>query len=157
MAIDSAAPTTNSGSTFVFALSNALLSPLLRSPLHRMVSKTFILLSFKGRKSGKTYTFPVGYTHHDNQVEVISSRSWWKNLRGDASVTLWLKGEKHNGVAEVFYGDETVVQALLPLAQRSSQLVKLYQIELDTSDQPKHESVRRAARTTALIRIHLTK
>lgn len=55
----------------------------------------------------------------------------------------------------MFYGDETVAQALLPLARRSGQMRKLYHIELDAQGQPKEESVRRAARTTALVRIHL--
>jgi hypothetical protein len=70
-------------------------------------------------------------------------------------MTLWLKGKKRRGVAEAFYGDETVVQALLPLVQQSAQLVKLYQIELDAHGQPIPERVRQAARNTTLVRIHL--
>jgi hypothetical protein len=156
MATDSVSSTTNSAAPLIFTLANKLISPLLRSPLHGIVSKALVLLSFQGRKSGKVYTFPVGYTQQGNQVEIVSSRSWWKNLQGNAQVSLWLKGKKHSGVAEVFYGDETVAQALLPIAQRSAQMVKLYQIELDAHGQPKPESVRQAARHVALVRIHLT-
>ena len=32
---------------------------VLRSPVHKMVSKTVLLITFTGRKSGKTYTTPV--------------------------------------------------------------------------------------------------
>jgi hypothetical protein len=123
--------------------------------LHRLVSNTLVLLSFQGRKSGKTYTFPTGYTQQDNQVEIITSRNWWKNLRGNAPVTLWLKGKKRRGVAEVFFGDETVTQALLPLARRSGKMRKLYHIELDAQGQPKEEDVLRAAHATALVQIRL--
>jgi hypothetical protein len=155
MTTDSLQATTSAKAPVIFTLTNQLMTPLLRSPLHGIASHTLVLLSFQGRKSGNTYTFPTGYTQQGNQVEIVSSRSWWKNLRGNARVTLWLKGKQRSGEASVFYGDETVVQALLPLARRSPQMRKLYHIELDEQGQPKEESVRRAARVTALVRIHL--
>ena len=86
--------TTSAKAPVIFPLINRLMTSLLRSPLHGIVSHTLVLLSFQGRKSGKTYTFPTGYTQQDNQVEMVSSRSWWKNLRGNARVTLWLQGKK---------------------------------------------------------------
>jgi hypothetical protein len=155
MTTDSLQSTTSAKVPVIITLANRLMIPLLRSPLHRLVSDTLILLSFQGRKSGKTYTFPTGYTQQDNQVEIITYRSWWKNLRGNAPVTLWLKGKKRRGEASVFFGDETVAQALLPIARRSRQMRKLYEIELDAQGQPQEESVLRAARVTALVRIRL--
>ena len=35
---------------------------VLRSPVHGMVSKFTLLITFTGCKSGKTYTTPVSYT-----------------------------------------------------------------------------------------------
>ena len=40
---------------------NNLMTAMLRSPLHGMMSKFIMLISFRGRKSGKLYTIPVGY------------------------------------------------------------------------------------------------
>ena len=40
---------------------NVILSLILRSGLHTLLSKRFMLLSFTGRKSGKKYTVFVGY------------------------------------------------------------------------------------------------
>ena len=41
---------------------NCVMKFVLRSPLHGVVSKKIMLLTFTGRKSGKRYTIPVSYT-----------------------------------------------------------------------------------------------
>jgi len=70
----------------------SIVKPILRSPLHGLVSKNTMLITFSGRKSGKVYTTPVGYVRNDNDITVFSQRhsSWWRNLRGGASVTVRL-------------------------------------------------------------------
>lgn len=52
----------------------------LRSPVHGVVSKTILLVTFTGHKSGKTYTTPVGYSQSDDQMYVFTHAAWWKNL-----------------------------------------------------------------------------
>jgi hypothetical protein len=156
MAVEAAPSANKPPSTFVFKLANGIVSGLLRSPLHGMLSNTLVLLSFKGMKSGKTYTLPVGYTLDGSLVKIVSSGGWWKNLRKEVPVILWLKGQKRSGIAEAFYGDENVVEAITALAPTSEQLRKLYRISLDANDQPNPEDVRRAAAHTAQIRIRLT-
>src|SRR5689334_25151116 len=117
MTVDTTIPGPPSPSKFAMFLIrgfNVLFSAILRSPLHGMLSNRFILLSFKGHKSGKVYTILVGYRHEDSVIEVISPRSWWKNLhRENASVTVLLKGQWHNGTAKAFHGDETVAVGYL--------------------------------------------
>jgi len=44
-------------STLTRAL-NKVPAAILRSPLHRLMSKRFLLLTFAGRESGKRYTIP---------------------------------------------------------------------------------------------------
>jgi hypothetical protein len=156
MATNTAPSANKPPSTFVFQLANGIVSGLLRSPLHGILSNTLILLSFQGKKSGKTYTIPVGYTLNGNLVKIVSRAGWWKNLRKDVPVTLWLKGQQHSGIAEAFYGDENVVEAIMALAPKSQQLRKMYRISLDANGQPNPEDIRRAAAHTAQIRIRLT-
>ena len=38
---------------------NALVVRILRSPLHPLLGKNLLLVSYKGRTSGKIYTVPV--------------------------------------------------------------------------------------------------
>jgi hypothetical protein len=45
-------------STFT-RLMNKFPAMLLRSPLHGLMSKRFLLLTFTGRKSGRKHTIPV--------------------------------------------------------------------------------------------------
>lgn len=136
---------------------NLLLATILRSPLHGRLSNRFMLLSFQGRKSGKNYTVVVGYTRVDDELEVISPRGWWKNLRGkNTAVRVLLQGKWSDGVAEAFHDDEVVVDGYLRAIQKSPALIGMYRIELDGNGQPKRESVRQATRNCALIRIRLT-
>jgi len=65
---------------------NPVLIQLLRSPLHGLLSKSVMLITYAGRKSGKEYTAPVSYVRHDGALLIVASRehAWWRNLRGGA-------------------------------------------------------------------------
>lgn len=75
-------------------LQNPMMTWLLQSPLHFFVSKHYMLITFRGRKSGKSYTTPVQYKWTDDrELFVITSKKyiWWKNLKDGAEVTLMIK------------------------------------------------------------------
>ncbi len=82
-------------------IGNRIITLLLRSPLHRPLSKGLLLISFTGRKSGKTYTTPVSYFRDGEAIILFSNRdrAWWRNLEGGAPVTLRVQGETFKGVA----------------------------------------------------------
>ncbi len=61
---------------------NSAMKFVLRSPAHGMVSKTILLITFTGRKSGQTFTTPVSYSQSGGQVTIFTHALWWKNLRG---------------------------------------------------------------------------
>ena len=63
---------------------NPIIQWLLRSPLHLMVSKNMMLMTYTGRKSGKIYTTPMNYLAIGEAFYTISTRErrWWRNLRG---------------------------------------------------------------------------
>src|SRR5436190_18584966 len=89
-------------STRVLHAVNPFVSVVLRSPLHRLLSKQLLLLTVTGRTSGKAYTFPVGYIREADAIIILSGRHvWWKNLRGGAPVAVLLEGQRHTGRAEV--------------------------------------------------------
>ncbi len=82
---------------------NPFMKLLLRSPFHFLVSRIYLLITFTGRKSGMTYVTPVQYTQRGETISIITSEgyTWWKNLRGGADVQVQLRGETHNGHAEI--------------------------------------------------------
>jgi hypothetical protein len=58
-----------------------------------------------GRRSGRSYTIPVGY--HDVRDAIVvmvsdaSHRQWWRNFHGGAAATLWLHGRPVAAVGTV--------------------------------------------------------
>lgn len=52
-----------------------------------------MLITYAGRKTGKPYTFPIGYFVWDkDELMSFSSARWWTNLRDGTPVTLLRKG-----------------------------------------------------------------
>src|SRR5262249_17743027 len=45
----------------LFVVINPVIRALLRSPVHGLMSKSLMLITFTGRKSGRRYTTPVRY------------------------------------------------------------------------------------------------
>jgi deazaflavin-dependent oxidoreductase (nitroreductase family) len=88
---------------------NPLVRALLRSPAHGLVSGHLALITVTGRRSGRTYTFPVGYHRDGDRVTIgidwPERKRWWRNLREPARVELRLAGERHTGTAQA-HGDE---------------------------------------------------
>jgi hypothetical protein len=89
-------------------ISNIFMIPLLRSPLHFLVSGSYMLITFTGRKSGKIYTTPVEYRQENHTLTVFTQRrrSWWKNFQGGAPITLRLRGHEVRAMAEIGSMDE---------------------------------------------------
>ena len=88
---------------------NQTMKFVLRSPLHGMVSKSILLITFTGRKSGKTYTTPVSYSQTGDQVRIFTHSNWWKNLRSGAPVILRLRGRELKGLAETVAEDKQAI------------------------------------------------
>jgi len=90
-----------------FAVMNRLLNPLLRSilssPLHPLLSGRIALITFTGRRSGRSYTIPVLYELDGELVRIPvdwpARKRWWRNLRESAPVSLRLRGRQRGGQA----------------------------------------------------------
>lgn len=90
---------------------NPVMRLLLRSPLHRLASRQFMLLILTGRKSGRTYTVPVGRHESDGTIVVYAAGGWRKNLRGGAPVRVVIDGVERAGYAELEEDPDQVAQA----------------------------------------------
>jgi deazaflavin-dependent oxidoreductase (nitroreductase family) len=73
----------------------------LRSPWHRLRSDHLLLLTFTGRKSGKEFTTPLRYVQEGETLWLIIVYPWWRNLLGEATVRVLLRGQMRTGIAEV--------------------------------------------------------
>lgn len=88
---------------------NPIVRAVLRSPAHGLLSRRVALLTVTGRRSGRTFTFPVMYRRDGSHVTLTvgspERKRWWRNLRGGAAVELMLGRVRYAGTARA-QGDE---------------------------------------------------
>lgn len=129
---------------------------VLRSPAHGMVSKTILLITFTGSKSGKTYTTPVSYSQFGDQVYIFTHAAWWKNLRSGTPVTLRLRGREFRGLAEPIAEDKQAIAAgLVAHLRKVPSDARFYGVTLDDQKNPGAGEVEKAAQTVVMIRVRL--
>jgi hypothetical protein len=101
------------GSHTPFVVVNRVVNPVvravLRSPAHGLLSGHLALLTITGRRTGRAFTFPVGYHRDGDRVTVgvdwPERKRWWRNLSDAAPVEIWLAGVRRHGTAQA-RGDE---------------------------------------------------
>lgn len=88
---------------------NPVVKALLCSPLHPLLSRGLALITITGRRSGRRYTFPVGYQQEGERVTVDvgwpGRKDWWRNLSQPAQVEMRIRGRRRQGQA-LARGDE---------------------------------------------------
>jgi hypothetical protein len=138
---------------------NAPLLWLLRSPLHILVSRSTLAISVRGRISGHTYTLPVNYLQNGFTLLILSprDRTWWRNLRPKAPVTLWLRGQRLQVIAQAITDPADVAKGLLVILRRSPMYQRRLGVALDGRGDPRQKVLLvRVASHYALIRIRLS-
>jgi deazaflavin-dependent oxidoreductase (nitroreductase family) len=127
---------------------------VLSSPLHGLVSKTVLLITFTGRKSGKTYTTPVSYSQSDGHVTMFTHANWWENMLGEAPVTLRIRGQEIQGLAEPVADDKVAVAAgLTEHLRKVPSDARYYGVTFDEHENPRAEEVEKAVQSVVMIRI----
>jgi deazaflavin-dependent oxidoreductase (nitroreductase family) len=135
---------------------NSAMKFVLRSPVHGMVSKTLLLITFTGRKSGKTYTTPVSYSQHDDQVYIFTHAEWWKNLRNGAPVRLRIRGREFQGLPEPVAEDKQAIAAGLTEHLRMVPSdARYYGVTFDEQGNPRAGEVEKAVQSVVMIRTRL--
>ena len=130
---------------------------VLRSPVHSLVSKNILLITFTGCKSGKTYTTPVCYSQEGDQVYIFTHANWWKNLCNCRSVTLRLRGREIQGAPEPVVEDKSAIAARLAAhLRRVPSDARYYAVTFDDHGNPRTEEVEKAVQTAVMIRVGLS-
>ncbi len=147
---------TQGESTTVPRLLNRFMSAMLRSPLHPVVSRSIMLITFTGRKSGKTYTTPISYARDGDQVTAFTGARWSKNLEGGAPVKLSIKNKEYHGRADVVADDkEAVAEGLRTFLNKVRSDARFYKVNFDDDGQPNWEDVQRAAQRCVMLHVQL--
>ena len=129
---------------------------VLRSPLHGIVSRSILLVTFTGRKSGRSYTTPVSYSQAGSQVTIFTHAAWWKNLRAGEPVSLRIRGREIRALPEPVAADGAAIAAGLSahLRQVPSD-ARYYAVTLDPQGNPDAAQVAKAVQTVVMVRFQL--
>lgn len=137
---------------------NDFMAWVLRSPFHGMLSNGMMLITITGRKTGKTYTTPVGYYVEGEYLWVITSRerTWWKNLQGGANVNLLLKRKPAQGIADVELDAKAVEARMYEYLRHVPQAAKPMKVRVDDG-KPNPADIAATAKDRLFVKIKLTK
>ena len=120
---------------FMNKIVNPLVCLILRSPLHKLMSDTLLLITYRGRKTGMKYTLPVQYVQTGNAIYIVpgmpEQKTWWHNLKEAAPVQLTLRGQTLAGNAVVLKPNndfEEIIAGLGLYLQRFPALAKVHHI-----------------------------
>lgn len=88
-------------------------APLFNAPVAAMatsrrfgglVNRNITMLSYTGRRSGRSFSTPVAYRRTGNEITINANlpqtKTWWRNFLGDGRpITLQLNGTERAGHA----------------------------------------------------------
>ncbi|GAB19402.1 hypothetical protein GOEFS_083_00340 [Gordonia effusa NBRC 100432] len=85
---------------------NKAVTPLLNAPVvGDRLSKSMAVISYTGRRSGKTFSTPVNYQKKGDDTLIIGvmlpdSKTWWRNFYPDPGpITVTIGDAARNGTA----------------------------------------------------------
>lgn len=135
---------------------NGLVRAILRSPLHGLTSSRLLLITLTGRKTGRTYTFPVGYVEDGGALLIGTAASWRKNLRPGVPVTIRLRGRDRLVEADVVTEEAQATELYRAILRRNPIHGRFAGIGIDPDGTPNPADLRRAlAHGTAVVRLRL--
>ena len=135
---------------------NDFMAWVLRSPFHGMLSNGMMIITVTGRKTGKTYTTPVGYYEEGGYLWIVTNRerTWWKNLQCGAKVGLLLKRKSVQGTADTELDEKCVETRMYEYLRHVPQAAKPMEIRMQDK-KPNAEDVARTAKGRLFVRIKL--
>lgn len=83
-----------------FRIINPVMAWLLRSPLHGIMSASLLVLSYQGRRTGRTITLPLRYAVSGDGWACFTSddAKWWRNFESPRPVTVVVAGRTIQGI-----------------------------------------------------------
>lgn len=134
---------------------NPLIAAVLRSPLHGLLSRNLLLLTYVGRKSGHGRTLPLSYVTVGERLYLCTrSSAWWRSWRAGAPVDLRLRGRRVTALPHVVdVGTPEALDALRAFLTANPKTgVMLYGVRAERG-RPVEEDLVREVRRSVVIRL----
>jgi deazaflavin-dependent oxidoreductase (nitroreductase family) len=147
---------------FMNKILNPLVRLILRSPLHKLMSDTLLIITCCGRKTGREYSLPVQYAQSGNIIYIVpgmpEKKTWWRNLKEAAPVQLSLRGQALAGKAVVLKPEtdsEEILEGFGQYLRRFPAMTKAHHIDVEADGRFNCEELHLAAMKAVIIRVEL--
>ncbi len=142
--------------SFAIRLLNGFMRAVLPSPLHRIASRSVMILYFTGRKTGRPLNTPISYAREGSQVTCFTAAPWWRNLAGGAPVRMLIERRLYEGWAVPCPDDpDAAAEGLARFLTRVPGDARFYGVTVDAQGVPDPAQVAAAARRVVMIQIRL--
>ena len=134
---------------------NPVIVCLLQSPLHGLASKRLLVLSYRGQRSGKTFTIPLAYVMQGGHAYCFTrDTAWWKSAVSAPSVNIWLRGVQQTVVGERAASADAAARAAFSvfLRENPGTAKLLYNVQITPSGEPDATDVDREIQNSKIIR-----
>ncbi len=147
---------------FMNKIANPFVRLILRSPLHGWMSTVLLLITYRGKKSGREYTLPVQYVQNGSVIYIVpgmpEQKTWWRNLKGGLPVKLILRGQvvSANGRLLDPQADAAECASGLDLyLKKFPSLPGYHHIRVDADGRFNADDLHKAAESVVMIRVDL--
>jgi deazaflavin-dependent oxidoreductase (nitroreductase family) len=136
---------------------NDFTASVLKGPLHGLMDADTMLVTMTGRKTGKQITTPVNYVREGNTLWVTSKRerTWWRNLRGGAPVTLVLKGSTIQAQGEAIEDDTQVASGFIHYFELRPKHASAFKVKLGMDGKPDAASLSELVKSRMIVKFTL--
>lgn len=140
---------------------NPIVRLILRSPLHGLMSKGVMLITYTGQKSGKEFTLPVSYIQDGGHVYVIpgmpEKKVWWHNIHVDTPVKLTLRGKLVPAKASLLNTESDIIimtRSLDLFFRKMPAGADLFRVRKEKDGSFNKDDLKRAAKSMVMIGIN---
>jgi hypothetical protein len=132
---------------------NDFVTFFLRTPL-RVFMGNNMLITVTGCRTGKKYSTPVGFYRENGCLWVMSSRdrTWWRNVKNGAKVSLLLGGKNVEAFAEAELDEKAVEARMFDYIRHVPMAAKPLGIRMKNGS-PSREDMARLAKDRLFVKI----
>ncbi|NND67766.1 MAG: nitroreductase family deazaflavin-dependent oxidoreductase [Halioglobus sp.] len=138
----------------LFKIVNLIVRALLASPLHGLASGSFMVIQYKGRKSGRDLATPVRYQRIEGVLRATTAEhtQWWRNVQANPEVALRVAGEVRRYRASLVVMDpERARPMLLGFLAEFPQDAVYQDIRMDKDNQPDPADLEAALKVAVIV------
>ena len=140
----------------LFSVVNSLVRMILRSPLHSLLDRNLIGITYAGRTSGRRFSLVAQYAQFGSQLLVVvgepERKNWWRNFQEQASADVLLRGQWLTCVARIPREDsERMVPRLEAYCSKFPGSARLYGLRQGKDGKFSSEEIAEAAKDIVMV------